>query len=153
MSANLSKDVTEQLVAFSGEHDVKLSPVVDLALRRFFAQPVAEQERALARYLADKPCKSRDAWRRSFWRFFSEEFGVADAIDNPLAPRTFENYVTVALLNNVGGDGKEHEPLYIWTGPQMVTDSRNSQRQFQFPRLSSPAAAAEEVARWIRDQA
>jgi hypothetical protein len=153
MSANVSEPVANELVVFAEKHGVKLSPIVDLALRRFFSQTPDEQERALARYLTDKPGKSRDAWRRSFWRVFSEEFGGEDAIDNPFAPRTYDAYMTVCLLNNVGGDGEEHEPIYIWVGPQVATETRNESRQFRFARLSSPAAAAEEVAQWIRSRA
>jgi len=153
MSANLSEAVGQQLTAFSNKHDVKLSPVVDLALKNFFSLAEADQERALARYLADKPCKSRDAWRRSFWRFFAEEFGATDVFDNPFGPRMFEGYITVALLNTLTADGDEHEPIYVWTGPQIATETRREQSQFVFERLSSPAMAAQKVAGWIRDHA
>jgi len=153
MSANVSEPIANELVAFAERHGVKLSPIIDLALRKFFAMEPGEQERALARYLTDKPGKSRDAWRRSFWRVFTEEFGTVDAIDNPFAPRTFEGYVTVCLLNNVGGDGEEHEPIYVWVGPQVATETRNESRQFQFARQSSPAAAAEAVSNWVKKMA
>ncbi len=152
MSAVLSPSVALELAAFAARHESKLSPVIDLALKRFFSMAAEDQERAFARHMADKPSKSRDQWRRNFWRFFSEEFGSTDAISNPFAPRTFAGYLTVCLLNEMTGDGQELDPIYVWVGPQPASELRNEQRQFAFERLSSPADAAETVARWILER-
>ena len=94
---------------------------------------------------------TRNGWMRAFWQVLGDLMEVPDRIENVRAPRNFDGAYAVILLNHIGREDDEEDPFFPFVGPAPTLPESPSPQQFTFERTASPVAAAEVVAKKLRE--
>jgi len=125
-----------------------LSLLTAVALRRILDAPLLEVRRLADVERLDRRAPSRDAWMKAYWHILVHLMGrpEMDFMDNPYAPRQFDVFFAVLLLNHVGRNDDENDPFIPHIGPMPVVAGSPQPTQWIFDRSSSPVAAATTVA-------
>ncbi len=128
------------------------SLVAETALKLLFSKTFEEQQRFVALERFERTAvKTRAGWMRAFWQRLGELMNQPDAIENLRAPRRFDGFYAVLLMNHIAHEDEENDPFHPHIGPQPVLPDSPTPYQWTFNRSTSPVAAAEAVAEKLRE--
>lgn len=127
-----------------------VSLLVDLALSRLFQLPPDELKREAWLFSHDRRAATREDWMATYWAVLSDAMGQPDLIGNPYAPRNYDGFYAVLLLNHMGRMDDEEDPFIPYVGPMPVLPDSPAPKQFHYERSDSPVKAAEDVAATLK---
>jgi len=155
ISVSISDPAHISLTAMANTHDTNLSTMVESAVRYFATLPDQTRAKVVRETHAGKRALTRTGWMSVFLDVLAEEFGVTDPYtgtsDHVYAPRTYDGFSVVFLMNYANKPDSDTDPLIVHVWKVEVTDVMRTIDMY-FNQEESVYDAARKVASWIRDQ-